>query len=190
MENYCYEHYSDKYVPIARVVDDQFKEVNKIVADVLERAGILVWWWPHYNPEIREFQNLHSMFGKWIGGQLLSQRNFSSFFLFPSTGFFYEPLSSFLVSLASSTFLLSLSGFVCISFIFSSFHLRIDIIFLWFSPVSISGLTWYFRLFLAISSLFCDMCLYFLIHFYFSLCEVECIIILENYSCISFVNTG
>jgi len=38
MENYCYENYSDKYVPIVRVVDDQFKEVNKKVADVLKRA--------------------------------------------------------------------------------------------------------------------------------------------------------
>jgi len=38
MENYCYEKYSDKYAPIARVVGDRFKEVNKKVADLLKSA--------------------------------------------------------------------------------------------------------------------------------------------------------
>lgn len=38
VENYCYKKYSDKYVPIARVVEDHFIEVNKKVADLLKRA--------------------------------------------------------------------------------------------------------------------------------------------------------
>ena len=38
--NYCFEKYSDKYVPAKRVVNDQFEQVNKYVVDALKGAGI------------------------------------------------------------------------------------------------------------------------------------------------------
>jgi len=41
VKEYCYGKYSDKYVPIKRVVDDQFKQVNEYVANAMKGAEML-----------------------------------------------------------------------------------------------------------------------------------------------------